>query len=237
MAETNKTPELKGLSPKGHFKYPHLTDPDYGTEEYPKEDGELNVRLILDAESAEAFREQLSELYEEADRLGQEADKKRKPALRKQKPYTLNPLGTDVYDDDEEDPQPTGDVEFSFKTKYSGVSKKTGKKWTRTLPLFDAKGKPIKGKINIWGGTVGRIGFVARPYFVAAQGVAGVSFYLEAAKIIELSTGSGGNHNASEWGMDEDEGDFSADSVDPMTEDESGDGSFDAGDTDGSDDF
>ena len=192
---------VQGVSPAGTFKYPHLNTPDFGTEEYPKEGGEYNVKLILNSGQAEAFREALSELHELADTLGQAADKKRKPPARKKSPYTLNEIGNDVYDENDE---PTGDVEFAFKTKASGKDAK-GKAWEKVLPLFDAKAKTIEDCAAIYGGTVGKLSFTAKAYWIAGQGMAGVSLYLNGAQILELVSG-GASATAEGMGFGEEDG-------------------------------
>ena len=193
---------VQGVSPKGTFKYPHLNTPDYGTDEYPKEGGEYNVKLILNAGEAEAFREVFSDLHELADTLGKAADKKRKPPSRKKNPYTLNEIGNDVYDENDE---PTGDVEFSFKTKASGKDAKTDKVWNKVLPIFDAKAKTIEDCDAIYGGTIGKLSFTAKAYWIAGQGMAGVSLYLNGAQIIDLVTG-GGSATAEGMGFGEEDG-------------------------------
>jgi hypothetical protein len=52
--------------------------------------------------------------------------------------------------------------------------------------LFDAAGQPIKSPPEIWSGTVGRVSYEARPYFISGTGAVGVKLSLEAARILEL---------------------------------------------------
>lgn len=219
-----------GISPKGVFKYPHLTSVDYGTKEFPKEDGEFNVKLVLDADTAEQFRADLQELLDAADELGKEADKKRKPANRKKAPYTLAEIGNPVYDENDEE---TGEIEINFKTKASGKSKKTGKKWTKTMAIYAASGKIVKNPPAIWGGTVGKLDFTAATYFVAATGQAGVAFYLNGVQVLELVSASAGSSNfGAEDGYDD---------IESSEEETSGGFSAEEGtdikDNDGSEDF
>jgi hypothetical protein len=35
-------------TPKGTAKWPKLSEPDYGTKDYPKPDGEYSVKLVFD---------------------------------------------------------------------------------------------------------------------------------------------------------------------------------------------
>jgi len=123
-------------------------------------------------------------------------------ATRKRlKGVSPNPYYTEVFDKETE--EPTGQYEFRFKTAASGVNKK-GERWERTVPIFDAKGKPVKNLKEIWSGTVGKVAYSVSPYFVAGSGAAGITLYLEAVQIIELN--AGGGRSASEFGFSEEDG-------------------------------
>lgn len=221
MAKAQKEQKLKGVTPEGVFKFPNVVEPDYGTDEYPTPEGEYNVRLVLDQGPANKL---LETVQPELDRAIEEAEEKFKKlpvATRKKlKAVTVNDLLTEVFDPDTE--EPTGQYEVKLKTKASGVSQKTGKPWTRKLPLFDAKRNPLTGDdLQVWGGTIGKLAYTANPYFIPATGVAGVSLYLDAVQIKELSNGT--EKSASGFGFDEEEG-FSADDgeeeSDPFGEEE-----------------
>lgn len=202
MAEEKKLTEQRGVSPRGSFRFPHLVEPDYGTDAFPNPDGEFNTRLVVDEETKDAFMEKLSPIIERAEEVAEEEFKKLKPAARKKLgEVSWNDLAEPLFDDETE--EPTGEYAFRFATKASGKNKKTGKPWKRTLPLFDAKRKPLK-VTSLWGGTEGKLSFNARPYFVAGTGVAGVKLYLEAAQILDLV--QGGERSASGYGFDEEEG-------------------------------
>lgn len=207
MAKQNDKPQvIKGVSPKGRFKYPHLIEPDYGTTEYPKDPAEYNVRLLLDEAGAEAFRSNYQSVFDQAVEDGQAEFNKLPVASRKKlKELTVNEYLQEIYDDATE--EPTGEYEVRFKTTAEGVNKKTGKPWKKKLAIFDAKGKPFKPEA-IWGGTVGKISFSAKPYFIAAQGACGLTFYLDAVQVIELN--AGGAKDAAGYGFGEEEG-FEAD--------------------------
>jgi hypothetical protein len=221
---TDKKKPTKGTTPKGVFKFPNLINPDYGTEEFPKKGGEFNVRLILEGAEAQAL---IDKLQPEMDKALTEAEEKfaQLPVAtrKKLKAVTPNDFYTEVFDKETE--EPTGQFEFRFKTSASGTNKR-GEKWTRTVPIFDAKGKPAKNIKAIWGGTVGKIAYSVSPYFVAGSGAAGITLYLDAVQIIELSAGD--SRNASEYGFGEEEG-FDATEASHGFENESDEGSCDAG--------
>src|SRR5207253_2129882 len=115
-----------------------------------KENGEYKTNLVLSAEDAAPLvkmaDERLAALREgdevaELEKKRLEWNKKMKATPKKQideltenKPYAME------MDDDGEE---TGNVIFKFSTAASGTSKKTGKPWTKTLDIFDAKGKRV----------------------------------------------------------------------------------------------
>ncbi len=233
MAKDNT---YKGITPKGTFKYPHLTrdNVDYGTKEFPKPFGELNCRLILSSDAMQKLRTELKPIMELAIEEGKAADKLRKPAARKKNPFSINEIGNPGYtEDDEGELVETGEFELNVKTRFSGKVKKTGEEWSKVIPVFDSKRKPLRG-IKIWGGTVGRLAFNAKPYWVAGQGMCGVSLYLTAAMIFELQTEGGGN--ADSFGFEEEEGGYEYSENDSTEGDTEGQPSGDDGDADDGDD-
>lgn len=52
MSYQKRPKNVTMTSPRGIFRYPALTKPDFGTDEYPKPDGEYKVTLILTQEEA-----------------------------------------------------------------------------------------------------------------------------------------------------------------------------------------
>lgn len=107
----------------------------------------------------------------------------------------------ELYENDE----PTGEYEFNFKMKASGVSKKTGKPWTRKPAVFNAKGKPMSDeeKAKVGGGSVVKVAYEITPFYTAALG-AGVSLRLEAVQVLELKSFQA--RDASAFGFGEEEG-------------------------------
>lgn len=244
---TQKRPaNPKLISPKGTFVWPKLVEPDYGTKEYPKEDGEYSVKVQFDSSDPTfaKFKAKIDKLHEAAVEKGEEEFGELKVATRKKLgQVTVNEPFNEIYDEETE--EPTGMVEMKVKMKASGEIRKgprAGKTWKRKPDLFDAKGVklPTKG-LNIGGGTVGKVSFTVRDYFIPATGACGLTFMLEGAQIIELV--SFGSKSASDHGFGEEEG-FSASDIEteePDTEDEfEGSGNNPADDDDepeGGDDF
>lgn len=196
-----KVKPFKATTPKGMFKFPKLIEPDYGTKDYPDPDGSYKVTLVLSQEDAQALIKDLEPEFEKAIEEGREAFAKLPVATRKKLgELKVADFYSEVYDKETEDP--TGEIEFKFKAKASGKTKE-GKEWSRTIPIFDAKGVPVKKLKSIWGGTIGKVCFSASPYFVAGQGTAGLSLRLEAVQIIQLA--KGGNRSASDYGFSTEE--------------------------------
>lgn len=224
---TEKAKPFKATTPRGVFKFPNLVTPDYGTKDFPKVNGEWNVRLILDASEAQGLIAKLNPEFAKAKLKAEEEFAKLPIATRKKlKDVTFNDFYTEVYDKETE--EPTGQIEFRFKSAASGVSKDK-KKWERKVALFDAKGVPIKKIAAIWGGTVGKVSFTASPYFIPGTGAAGLSLRLEAVQIIELS--AGGSRNASEYGFGaEEDGYDSTEESAGFTDETSGDADATGGD-------
>ena len=203
---TDKIKIYKGTTSKGTFKYPRLTAPDYGSKDYPDPDGSYKLTLVMPQAQAQEFIDQLQPEFDKAIELGQEAFAKLPVANRKK----LGEIKTqDFYSEvyDKETEEPTGEIEFKFKCKAGGTTK-AGKPWSRTVAIFDAKGKPAKNIKEIWGGTEGKVSFTASPYFVSATGTVGLSLRLEAVQILKLVAGS--SRDAAGYGFGEEEGDFDA---------------------------
>ena len=200
MANDKKpTPRPEMTTPFAGFAiWPKLAEPDFGTKEYPKPNGEFNTKLRYTREEAEPLIAMLRDVYAEADEKGKAEYASLDAATRKKKgnDYFLRDLFDEELDDNE---NPTGNVIFKFKMSHSGVSKKTGKEWSRMLALFDAKGQPIRGaaRPRIMSGSMLKINFSAVPNFTLKAG-AGVTLYMNAVQIVELSDGT---KSAEEYGF------------------------------------
>lgn len=198
----------KFTSPRLTFKYPKLSEPDYGTKEYPKPDGEYSTRGVAQADDPiiKAFIAKLAPMHAEAVALAEQEFKAMKVEARKKLGgVKVNDLFTTLYDQETE--EPTGEIEFKFAMKAGGVVKKgpkTGQKWSRKPDIYDAKGQLLKKAPAIWGGTIGKVSFEASPYFISGTGAAGLKLNLLGAQIIDLV--SGGQRTAASHGFGEEDG-------------------------------
>lgn len=209
MTDTQKKKKFPQItSPRGKFKYPKLSEPDYGTKDYPKPDGEYGLKLVLEADSpgAKALIAALDPHYKEALAEG-EAEFAKLPiqSRKKLKAMTPHPFFNEVYDKETE--EPTGEIEFNIKARAGGTYKSgpnKGKKWSFTPLLFDAAGKRIADVPAIWSGTEGKVRFEVRPFFVSGTGLAGLSLKLQGVQILDLV--SQGERSAESMGFGAEDG-------------------------------
>lgn len=246
MATDTKKKLPSFTTPRGVFVFPKLSEPDYGTKDYPKPDGEYSLKFRMSQADADAFVNRkdkdgnsIQSLYEEALREAEAAFAELKVETRKKlKEVKPNELFTVLYDKETE--EPTGEVEFKFKMKASGEFKKgpkAGTKWHRKPDIFDARGVKIGKGVNIWGGTEGKVSFSVRGYFVPGTAAAGLTLMLSAVQVISLV--SAGQRSADSYGFGEEEG-YGYDPDEYQEEEAGADKSSDEGTSDkaaGEDDF
>lgn len=193
MTEKKQRP-AKMTSPRGVFVYPRLTKPDTKF----KAEGEFTTKLRVEAGPAAPLMKKIDKAAAESLAAAKKAAKNPKEAAKWETKYLPYEMETD------EDGNETGNVLFKFGTKASGETRE-GRKWKRTVPLFDAKGKPLPRskdgtyEVDVWGGSEGYVSFVIMPYSPTVQIGASVSLQLEAAQIVKLV--SGGDREASDYGF------------------------------------
>lgn len=186
------------VTPIGEALWPKLYEPD--TKFDP--DGVYSVKLRIDKEDAYPLIEAFDAIVHERFEAEQEAAKN---ARERNKIKMADPCYT--FEEDE-DGNETGYVLMNFKSKASGVSKKTGKPWKRTIPVFDSKRSPIDlSSITIGNGSKIKVAYTASPFYTASIGV-GISLRLEAVQVIELV--EYGVRSADGYGFSEEDG-FDAD--------------------------
>lgn len=220
---------VKMNTPLGTAKWPKLHEPDYGTKDYPKPEGEYSVKLVFNETDPKfvAFQEKLRPYMDAVETMADaEFANLKKPQRDKLGSPSRNDIFTPIYDENDE---PTGEVEMKLTMKASGVVKKgprEGKKWSRKPQLFDALGRPIKKPVEVWGGSELIVSFSFREdgYFIPATGAYGIKCQLDAAQIVTLR--QGGERSAADYGFSAQEGGFDASELPDQT-DESGGGEDD----------
>jgi hypothetical protein len=182
-------------TPVGLLKWAFLSEPNTRW----KDDGEYKVTLTLPADHK--FLKKLDELLEAGSAQVMETLKpKDKKEATLASPYSME------YDAEDNE---TGRVELKFKTAAFFVDKKTGNKISLKPKLFDAQGKPIKGKLVVGNGSKGAVNFSYGFYFMPTTKKVGMSMYLNAVQIIELeeyeADGSGFGFGATDGGFSRDD--------------------------------
>ena len=76
-----------------------------------------------------------------------------------------------------------GEIAFKFKTKSVIVSKATKEEFKRTVPVFDAKLKPLM--VPIGNGSLVRVKFSIGPKFISGTNY-GVTLYLDSVQVLRL---------------------------------------------------
>lgn len=202
----NNTKGITGVTPAGEAVFPKVIKPD--TKFDP--DGAYSLKLrIPDGPEADELIALIDSVREAA---FEEAVENAPNAVAKKKVKMADPSYS--RDLDRETGEDTGNWLFNFKMKASGVSKKTGKAWTRKPALFDSKGTPITNltkNTDIWSGSVVKVAFELRPFYSPSFG-AGCSHNLLAIQIIELVSGEG--KTAEDFGFSEEEGGFATSAPD-----------------------
>lgn len=228
-------------TPKGVFVgYPKISAPDFKF----KDAGEftLKVRLPNDNPKTQDFIKRIDALGEETlKELRKDPKKSKTPAIAKAWAIKNCPYKAETDDDGNE----TGFTIFTMKSTHSGVSKKTGKPWKRSVPLFDSKGKPLPKNADktyaaqVWGGSEGYATFTMAGYGQTTSVGAGVKLSLEAVKITKLV--SGGERGADQYGFGDDTDEDGFDASEAPADDasdaaEPGDQLPEGGDTGSTDD-
>jgi hypothetical protein len=192
MAAEKKKLE-KFTSPEGVAGFPWLNKPDTKF----KPEGEYKTTLVMDEDEAKPMIERIEALIEAQLVTAQEevaSNPKLKASLlkaNKMDKKTGELVITRPYAEKLDDQgNPTGKIEFTFKMKASFKTKK-GEVIEQHPQLFDAAGKELnRAKTPVRGGSVLSIAGEYVPYFTTAAGV-GVSLRMKAVQILKLVSSGG----------------------------------------------
>lgn len=186
-------------TPKGVALWTSLNKPDVRY----KAEGVYEVKLAFDADDAavqkmvahlEAIRDaKLEEIAAELTADG-------KAALAKK----LTAVDVCEVEEDAQTGEETGRIIIKFKMNASGVSKKTGKKWTMKPDLFNAKGIKLPTAPNVGSGSVLKVSFEPFGYYSPKDKEVGTSKRLQAVQIIDLV--AFGERDAGGYGFGEEDG-------------------------------
>ena len=182
MSKDNKLKTI--VTPKGTAMYPCLRT----TETYMGTDtGKYSVQIKLSEEDTKELMDTLEKEWEAASTSPDFKDKKFKRG-------TVPNLS---YREDKD-----GDIIFKAKTNATFKSK-TGEVFTKTIPIFDAKGKPIKGDIGH--GSIIKLAVSLAPYAVSTTNY-GIAMYLNGVQVITMKHRGEYGADASSLGFGVEEG-------------------------------
>jgi len=185
----NQNPQI--ISPAGIAKYPHLNVPD--TKYDPN--GVYQVKLVLSEQEAGGLKQQIDEQMQVAYQMAvHNAPPQMKPQIKMAEP-PYRPVFND-------NGQPTGELEFTFKMKAQG-KRKDGSLFERKPALFDAKRQPVPEGVMIGGGSVIKVAATLAPFYTKMAG-AGIALRLSAVQVIKLVQFGGGS--ADQFGFGEEDG-------------------------------
>lgn len=212
MADRKQNPKF--TTPRVKFIWPVLFEPDYKFNDA----GEFRVKAVFSAADLAEITRKLKPIHDQATKEGKEAYAKLPVAARKKIDakggFSVRDIYTPVYDDNEEE---TGEGVISFKSKYKVTRKSDGKDFFLHPDIFDSRGRPLRKKIDVGSGTIGRVTFEAFPYFNPSAGEAGLSYRLVAVQLIDVV--KFGSRSATDYGFGEEEGGYDS-SFDAEDEDD-----------------
>ena len=196
--DKNKKPK-QHTTPKAEALFVHIVEPDHGTKEFPDEEGSFTVTLRMPEEQAQRFLDSL---------MDKEFASLSVATRKSLKHPTFVMPGTEEYDRETE--EPTGYILFRFKTKAKYTNKQ-GKVMDRKVAVFDSMLSPVSLSAEPGWGSIMRVSFTARPYFVNGTGKAGLTFYLNAVQILKLN--ASGERSGTDYGFASEDDGFTADDM------------------------
>lgn len=182
----------KIVTPAGVAVYPHLHAPD---TKFVAE-GVYKLKLKLDADAAAKLIARIEPEFEKAKALVPDAARKAKNKPTRNEPWEEQEDGTFIF----------GEI----KMKASGTNAK-GQDWERSPMIFDAANQKLPEGTRIGGGSTLKVAVELYPYYMASTKAYGVALWLNAVQVIDLKTWGGGG-NASDFGFEEEEDGYRADS-------------------------
>jgi hypothetical protein len=186
-------------TPKGTALWTSLNKPDTKW----KAEGVYEVKLAFDGDD-EAVQKLVAKLEKLRDEKYDEIVEELKADGKAGLVSKIKKVAVFEVEEDPETGEETGRLIKKFKMTASGVSKKTGKKWTRKPKIFNARGVELTNAPSIGSGSVLKISFDPFAYYSPKDKEVGCSTRLEAAQVIELV--SFGEKDASGYGFGEEDG-------------------------------
>lgn len=177
-----------------------VVEPDYKFDE----DGVFSTKLVINEEEKDRLESILQPMLEA--HYNEVVKAAKNPAQAKK----VVKMASNFKEAVDENGDPTGDYEISFKRKAKIVAKKTGKVYPQKVSVFIGKGKPLPTGVQVGNGSAITVAFeVAKSsemntpgYFMQSTKEVGLSLRLQAVLVRELKEYSG-NNDASLFDEDE----------------------------------
>jgi hypothetical protein len=186
-------------TPKGVAVFPWLNKPDTKW----KPEGEYRVKVRIPTEAAQPLIDQLQPTHDAIVKESKAAFAKNPKNKGKKWNNKVIDFYTTVVDENGDE---TGEVEFNFKRRASGISAKTNEPWSIKPDLFDAKGKPLNPDAKVFGGSIVKVSFEVNSYDKPIG--TGISLSLCAVQVIKLVEGQ---RSAEQYGFGNESEDDDAD--------------------------
>lgn len=153
---------VNGVTPKGEARYAFIRK----VETYEGQELGYSIQITFDEKTTKEFKEYLEQEFEKA---------KESYELKPGKKWSSEPsLGMHTLND--------GTITFKFKAKKT-YKTKAGEEMTRTIPVVDAKGHPIKAS-NLGNGSIIRVAFSLSPYWMSNNNN-GLACYLRGVQVLK----------------------------------------------------
>lgn len=178
------------MSPSGSACYPFLNIPDTKFDE----NGVYRVQLRVSEKEGKEFVKVIKAYHKDTYAYYLEESGKK----------TLKKCDLPIKKVEDDQGNPTGELEFNFKLKARGM-RKDGTEYENSVRLFDAKGTPVVGGDSVGSGSHIKIATLLRGWYVPAIGV-GVTLGIKAVQIIDLVPYTPGQNSATDFGFGEEEG-------------------------------
>jgi len=227
------------VTPKGEALFPWLRKADDRPINGKPQTPAYKLELKLSSEGFEAktkaFPKGLKALIDDAVeashkaaiediKAGKKDTKKKLAALTKAYPYS---------EGEDEEGNSDGTVRIKFKRNAS-FKNKAGEVIKTRVALFDSGMKQLAAEINPWGGSVVKVSFTMRPYYMPATDKAGVTMDLNAVQVLELK--AQGERSADAYGFESEDGYEQAADEDSTGDADTSDGDGDESKSEGGED-
>jgi hypothetical protein len=196
MATSKKNKAIRITSPVGTAKWVFVDKPSTKF----KPEGEYSVQVVFSKKDIAAIGKQLAA---EAKKAQADAIENAEKAIQK-KARAKYELVYGLSPEQDDEGEATGNYVLKVKRDAQYTSSKTGETVNVTIPVFDAKKKPIKGA-KIGSGSLVKVAFDAVPFCADGLKKVGMTLRLVGVQVIELVEWKGGA-TADNCGFGEEDG-------------------------------